>query len=154
MTKTTNDPMAGLGEPIQAQQVSFGKVGDWIRGIKTDEKSVEVEGRATKIYEFLAHGGIFHAVSQDDEGNLKVSSDETVLNSGDYYFFWGKKSTDEMMRKISIGQVFGATLTEIKKSKNRKHKPFKNIIIRPGPMDPNYQGQTAADTAVPTDEEE
>lgn len=133
-------------EEVKANRVTFGKVGDFIKGTLVDVREIDdqyskVPGAKAKIYEIMAEVGSFHAVDE----LKKVIETPVTIEAGAFYNVFGKAGIDVGMRNIKKGQIVGLRFTEEKASKTPGFNPTKVIKVFAGPMDANYQGQTSAD---------
>ncbi len=128
------DPFADMQE-IKTQSLTFGKVGDWVRGTLTRRDKATSKfndgNKEINVYEFKAQGGVDH----DKEGK------QAELVEGAYYTFWGKPQLDNGMRTVNIGQVFGVCFKETKPS--TKGNPQKIFTVALGGMDESYGGESA-----------
>lgn len=141
------DPMGDLNE-VKSQWVKWGKPGDWIRGTLCDVREMDSQlsdkpGKV-KVYEFIAAGGSFHNFEKV-AGETKVDAEPTLLEKGQVWTIGGKAGIDSQMRNVKIGQIFGMRFSEEKPNKNKAFSPTKVVKVLLGEMDPEYQGQTAAD---------
>lgn len=148
MTKE-KDGLDGLDE-VKSQWIKWGKPGDWIRGTLCDVREMESQmaekkGEKVKVYEFIAVGGSFHNFKKVN-GQVIVDAEPTVLNKGEVWTIGGKAGIDSQMRNVKIGQTFGMRFAEEKPNKNQAYNPTKVVKVLVGAMDPEYQGQTAADS--------
>lgn len=141
----TDQNMEGM-EEVKSARVTFGKVGDFIKGTLVDIREIDnqygkIPGEKSKIYEILAEVGSFHTINELKE----VATTPIVINKGEFYNVFGKAGIDVGMRNIKKGQIVGLRFTEQKPSKTPGFNPTKVIKVFAGAMDPEYQGQTAAD---------
>lgn len=128
------DPFAGLSE-IKTESLTFGKIGDWVKGTLTNISKAPSKfqaGRIENVYEFKAQGGFIH-----DEKGQNVNVDE-----GAFYTFWGKPQLDNAMRNIKVGQIFASQFVKTKPS--TKGNPQKIFKVASGKMDPDYKGEDSS----------
>lgn len=134
---------------VKTNRMSFGKEGDFIKGTLTevrviDDQFSQVPNAKVHVYEIMVDVAKFHVL--DDKKNVVEPAIEP--EKGEFYVIFGKKTIDDQMRKIKLGQVVGLRFMELKASKNKGFNPAKIIRVFPGPMNEEWQGQTSAD-AVP-----
>lgn len=142
---------------VKSSYIKWGKVGDWIKGTLHEKREVDSRlnpGEKQWVYEIIAKGGVFHEkrnVTAPD-GTEKVEYDQTLINEGQVWTVGGKKSIDDKMRQISIGQVVGLMYRENRPSKSKGYADQKVITVHPGEMDPEYGlGRSDGDGGVPVE---
>lgn len=140
-----NDDFFNPNNAVKSQRVTFGKIGDYIKGVLTDIKTIDDQfkpGEKVNIYEILTHVGSFHELDE----NKAPKEPAIAIEKGEYRNVFGKKSIDDQMRKIVVGQIVGLKFTEQKPSKQKGFNPVKIVKVFPGGMDAEYQGQSANDS--------
>lgn len=118
------------GKLVDASQVTFGKVGDFIKGTYTGKKIVSTSNGETPLYELRAHIGSFHTV--DDKKNPIEPS--VNVEPGAYYNVWGSlKSTSGayaitgLFDKVKLGEVVSIEFVKETPSKTKGNAPFKKF---------------------------
>lgn len=139
------DPLAG-GKEVSTQAVSFGKVGDYIKGTYTGKKTVKTMNGERTLYELKGAVGMFHAV--DGKKNPVEPVIEVV--PGAYYQVWGgKDEIDGLFAKSRLGDIVAVKFDSEQESKTKGHAPFKKMkTLQFGP-DKDYMGEESGvvDTA-------
>lgn len=123
------DVFAG-GQEVKPNQVSFGKIGDFIIGYYTGHKEITTDRGVTKLYELKGILGEYHNVetTSDENGNkqVKVDANATKVEAGDYFNVWGgKDAIDSLFAKSKLGQKVGVRFEEAIPSKKKGNSPFK-----------------------------
>ena len=100
------DPLAG-GQEMTTQSVTFGKVGDFIKGTYTGKKLVNnpnKPGEQVYLYELKGWLGQYHNV----DGKKNPVDPAVEVESGSYYIIWGGKQTiDDLFGRIKLGDIVG-----------------------------------------------
>ena len=138
------DPFAGMNE-AKRPQIKFGKVGDWFRGVLTDntrelENKLSAKHEMQTVCEFKIQGGSFHDIVD------KVPQEQAIeLKAGDFYSFFTKGMVRDQLRKAKIGQVIGVRFAETRPATQPGFNDTKIIRVFLGEMDPEYAGEQSAD---------
>lgn len=146
MTNSTAvDPLAGMDD-VKSNWVTWGKIGDWIKGTLVAIREVENrmqgrEGEMQKVYEIQAEGGSFHDIDE----NKKVVETPTIINAGEFWQIGGKVGIDAQLRNIKLGTIVGFRFADEIPNKVKSYNPAKQIKVRTGGADPNYNGQSSQD---------
>lgn len=143
-----NENFEGMEEQkVVYKNLKFGKVGDWIKGVLTDNTRQIPNNLSPKkgmqtIFEFKAIGGAFHDIEK-----RVVATDPTLINKDEFWSFITDKPTIlQQLNKAKLGQIVGLRFAEIKASQKPGFDDTKIIKVFLGAMDPTYQGESAADS--------
>lgn len=135
------------GQELKPNSVSFGKVGDWIKGTYVGVKKVTANEKTTNLYEITGIAGQYTPIENSfDENGQKVSKllAPVKVNPGEYYSIWGGKSAiDDGFKKAKFGEIVGVMFKEASPSKKAGHSPFKIMMVKSFGMDPNYMGDSS-----------
>src|SRR3990167_4003761 len=135
---TQEDDIFNEDNKLESGRVQWGKIGDYVKGTYVDKRDIKYDdGKTGYIYEILAYGGEYHAITDDETGNVVVAEKATVIESGDYVRVSGKKGIDDEMKKIKIGQRVGLRFEAMGKKVAGK-KPFKDVKVYRGAMDEQW----------------
>jgi len=93
---------------VQPQSINWGKVGDFISGIKIGQRGgVKTKFGANSIYSIQATDGLFH--TKDGQ--------EVKINAGEVWDVWGRGDIfDGQMNRMQLGQKFGLKFVESRES--------------------------------------
>lgn len=134
------------GQEVTSQTVTFGKVGDFIKGTFTGEKVVNTANGDTPLYEIKAILGNYHAV--DDKKN--PIDPPVLVEEGSYYNIWGSfkptsgaNAITSLFKKSRVGDIVAIQLEKETPSKTKGNAPFKKYKTLAFGADPNYMGETA-----------
>ena len=135
---------------IKSSFVSWGAIGDWVKGTLVSVRERESrlpgkQGTRVKVYELKTKGGSFHQT--DDKKNPIEPPKEP--KEGEYWTVGGRPGIDNSMRNIKIGQIVGFKFKEEIPAKTKGFSATKVIKVYAGEMDPDWQGETAADVEMP-----
>lgn len=135
---------------VKSSFVSWGAVGDWIKGTLVDVREIESrlpgkEGTRVKVYELKAKAGSFHNI--DDKKNPIDPPIE--IEDGTFWTIGGRPGIDNSMRNIRLGQIVGFKFKEEIPAKTKGFSATKVIKVYAGEMDPDWQGETANDVEMP-----
>jgi hypothetical protein len=143
-----NDPLAG-GQDQSSQSVTFGKVGDFIKGTYVGKKVVKTSNGEAPLYEVKVQVGRYHAV----DGKKNPIEPAVEVQPGAFYSVWGSfKSTaganaiTSMFSRIKLGEVVGIQLQEEIESKTKGNAPFKKFRCLTYGIDPTYMGEDSSST--------
>ena len=140
-----NDPLAG-GQEMTTQSVTFGKVGDFIKGTYTGKKLIDdpnKKGQKVMIYEVKGMVGGYHAV---DKNKLPVEPLIDIM-TGSYYIVWGgKQSIDDLFSRSRFGDIVGVHLKDTKPSENKSHADIKIYSVRTFGIDDTWAGEGSQTT--------
>lgn len=134
---------------VKYNNIKFGKEGDWFKGTLTDNtrqmrNELSERGEMQTIFEFKAAGGSFHDII-----DREVAAEPTTIKAGEFWsYITGKPAILNQLKSAQIGQVVGFRFAEQRPSKKKGFNPTKIIKVFIGDMDPEYQGETAADSAA------
>lgn len=142
------------GKKVDTQAVTFGKVGDFIKGTYTGVKVVNTPNGETPLYELKGILGSFHLV--DDRKN-PVEPPVTV-ETGSYYNVWGSMKPTSgayamtsmlggvvgVPGKARIGDIVAFQLVSETPSKTKGNAPFKKYESLQFGKDPNYMGEDSS----------
>lgn len=135
------DPLAG-GVEVTSQSVSFGKVGDFIKGTYTGKKFVD--SKDTYLHEVKGIAGEFHTL---DENKAPIAEATKVI-AGEYYQVWGGKSAiDDLFKKSQLGDVIAIQFKESNPSKTKGNNPFKVFKTLQFGRDETYMGESSEATS-------
>lgn len=119
-----DDPLAG-GQEMTTQSVTFGKVGDWIKGTYTGKKTVDnpnKPGEKVNLYELKGWLGEYHTV----DGKKNPIEPAAEVQAGSYYVVWGgKQAIDDLFARSKLGDIVGIQFKEEMESKTKGNAPFK-----------------------------
>lgn len=140
------DPLSG-GKEISSQAITFGKVGDFIKGTYTGKKVVDTSNGEAPLFELKAIMGRYHNV--DDKKN--PIEPELSVEKGEYYNVWGSFKTTSgaysitsLFKKVPFGEIVAIRLKEEIPSKTKGNAPFKKYeVFQYGP-DPEYMGEDSS----------
>jgi len=94
------------------------------------------------VYEIKAKEGSWHNL--DDR--KKLIDKPELAEAGDTIIMWGRPGIDAQMKKIKIGQVFGAKFTEEFEPSQKGFNPTKIIkVYTSGEMDPEVMEGVGAE---------
>ena len=88
------DPLAG-GQEMTTQTVTFGKIGDFIKGTYTGKKSVKNPNKdgMVNLYEVKGAIGLLHSV----DGKKNPIEPGNAVQPGSFYVVWGgKQAIDDL----------------------------------------------------------
>lgn len=131
---------------VEYQNIKFGKVGDWFKGTLTDntrqmKNNLSPRGEMQTIFEFKAHGGALHLLT-----DKKVNEEPTAVPAGEFWsLITSKPAILNQLKRAQLGQIVGLRFTEERPAKQKGFDATKVIKVYLGEMDPEYQGETAAD---------
>lgn len=131
---------------VEYNNLKFGKVGDWFKGTLTDntrqiKNNLSSKREMQTIFEFMAHGGSIHEIE-----NKVVNVEPTIISKGDFWsYITSKGPMLSQLKQAKLGQIIGLKFTEERPNKTPGMNAAKIIKVYIGEMDPEYQGQTAAD---------
>lgn len=132
------DDIFNEGNKLESGRVQWGKIGDYIKGTYIDKREIKYDdGKTGFVYELLATGGEYHAITDDESGNAIIAEKATTIASGDYVRVSGKKGIDDEMKKVKIGQKVGFRFEGMGKKVAGK-KPFKDVKVYRGAMDEEW----------------
>ena len=138
IAKQKEDDIFNEDNKLESGRVQWGKIGDNVKGTYIDKRDIKYDdGKTGYIYEILASGGEYHAITDDEEGNIVVAEKATVIEAGDYVRVSGKKGIDDEMKKVKIGQKVGYRFEAWGKKVAGK-KPFKDVKVYRGVMDEQW----------------
>jgi hypothetical protein len=141
-----DDPLAG-GQEMTTQQVSFGKVGDYIKGTYTAKKLVKTARGDNYIYQLKGQLGEYHEMDE----NKKPVGDAKDIAVGSYYSVWGgKQAIDDLFARAKFGDIVAIQFTEEQPSKTKGNSPFKVFRCLHFGKDDTYMGEDAESTEVTT----
>ena len=140
-----SDPLTG-GVEVQQQKFAFGKPSDFIKGTYVGKKDVNTPNGAAIIYEVKAQLGIFHPVTQDENGNNVPAENPVEVQEGEFYSIWGDrgKTIDQGFQRAKLGQIIGIQFMERVKSNTPGNKPWhkkKFVLFR---MDESWMGEDSS----------
>lgn len=140
------DPFDGMNE-AKRPQVKFGKVGDWFKGTIVDNtreipNKLSSKNEMQLICEFKMNGGSFHNIEEK-----VVAAEPTEILKGEFYSLFAKGMVKAQLERAKIGQVIGLRFAEERPPSQPGFNPTKIIKVFLGEMDPEYQGESAADAA-------
>jgi hypothetical protein len=115
----------------------FTKKGDRIKGTLTEVGEFTGDFGTCKKFTVKALEGFYHPV---DEKGKELPQEK--LKVGELYTFLGKKIFEEDLAKAKIGQLVLVEYTDDGMSKKFK-KPYKQIVAKLGPMDPEFKDDLA-----------
>lgn len=125
MPKTTTnewDEVTKDGVSAQDSGVNFNQEGDWFVGTKTGRKD-NVQGTygETFIWLFIGKAGVYH----------KKDGTEVVVTPGAAYYIWSKKTYDDVIKEVAIGQEFGIKYTgkQMKKDKTGEYNTYETKLL-------------------------
>lgn len=133
---------------VKAQWIKFTKPGDWVKGTLTSKRETDASGPYAKpgekvwIYEIKAHGGSFHELDEDKQ----LKPEPIIVNAGDFWQIGGKKGIDAQLRNAKLGQIVGLRFNKSIPNKIKGYNPAKQIEAYVGAMDPDYMGESSADS--------
>lgn len=146
---TPTDPLAG-GQEETTQSVTFGKIGDFIKGIYTGSSVIDDPnnpGKKVTIYEVKGELGSYHKV---DKAKMPIEPPIAIL-SGSFYILWGgthdpelgrgKKPMDKFFGPKKPGIVVGIRFEETIAAKVKSHSDTKKYLFKTFGVDPNYMGE-------------
>lgn len=130
---------------VKATTLKFGKIGDWFKGTLTDDTRVapnrlNPDKGDQRVYQFKAKGGSFHGIN-----NKVVDAEPTECKEGEFWQVYAGKVMQSQLRNAKIGQIVGFRFDSEKAPTQPGHSPTKVINVYLGAMDPDYQGESAAD---------
>lgn len=134
------------GKEVASQTVTFGKVGDFIKGTYTGQKMINTMNGDTPLYEVKAIVGNFHTV--DDKKN--PVEPPVLVEEGAYYNVWGSlkptsgaNAITGLFAKSRVGDIVAIQLEKEVSSKTKGNAPFKKYKTMQFGADPSYMGETA-----------
>lgn len=146
MAKEVQDPLAG-GQEMNTQSVTFGKVGDFIKGTYVGKKVVKTANGEAPLYEVKAETGNFHTV----DGKKNPVEPAVKVEKASYYTVWGSfKSTaganaiTSLFQRIPFGEIVGIQLAEEIESKTKGNAPFKKFRCLTYGKDSTYMGEDSS----------
>lgn len=135
---TQEDDIFNAENKLESGRVQWGKIGDKVSGTYIDKREIKYDdGKTGYVYELIASGGEYHAISDDETGNAVIAEQATKIESGDYVRVAGKKGIDDEMKKVKIGQKVGLRFEGMGKKVAGK-KPFKDVKVYRGAMDEKW----------------
>lgn len=132
---------------VKYNNLKFGKIGDWFKGTLTDNtreiiNQLSQKKEMQRIFEFKAHGGSVHDIVKK-----QVAASPTEIVKGEFWsFITSKPAILSQLKTAKLGQVIGFKFAETKPNKQAGYDDTKIIKVYLGDMDPDYQGETSADT--------
>ena len=126
------------GTEVASQAVTFGKVGDFIKGTYTGKKLVHANDKDTLLYELKGKVGFYHTV----DGKKNPIEPAMDIVEGSYYNVWGGKDViDSLFAKSKLGDIVAVQFTEEVESKTKGHAPFKKYKTIQFGRDAEYMGE-------------
>jgi len=132
------------GKKVDTQAVTFGKVGDFIKGTYTGKKVVHANGKDTTLYELKGLLGYYHTV----DGKKNPIEPGVNIEEGAYYNVWGGKDTiDGLFAKSRLGDIVAIQLEKEVESKTKGNAPYKVFETLQFGRDENYMGEDSSSQA-------
>lgn len=139
------------GKEVASQTVTFGKVGDFIKGTYCGVKIINTTNGDTPLYEIKAIVGNYHTV--DDKKN---PVDPAVLvEEGAYYNIWGSlkptsgaNAITSLFEKSKLGDIVAVKLESEPPSKTKGNAPFKKYKTMQFGPDANYMGEDSSSSTL------
>ena len=144
------DPLAG-GQEMTTQSVSFGKIGDWIKGTYTNKKLIKNPNKEGMVYLYEVKGvlGQFHNV----DGKKNPIEPVVEVRPGAFYIVWGgKQDIDDLFSRSKFGDIVAIQFKEETQSKTKGNAPFKVLRCLTFGRDPEYMGEDSQSEVVSVDE--
>ena len=138
------DPLAG-GQEMTTQSVTFGKIGDWIKGTYTNVKTVKNPNKEgnVNLYELKGWLGEFHEV----DGKKNPIEPAVQVLAGSFYVVWGgKQAIDDLFARSKLGDVVGIQFKEEQESKTKGNAPFKILRCLTFGKDETWAGEDSQST--------
>lgn|SRR3990167_3827668 len=142
----TNDPLAG-GQEMTTQTVTFGKVGNFIKGTYVGKRAVKNPNNEgmVNIYEVKGILGEFHEV----DGKKNPKEPAVGIAEGSFYSIWGGKTAiDDLFGRVRLGEIVAIQFKEEVESKTKGNAPFKVLRCLTFGKDPSYMGQDSSSQEV------
>ena len=136
---TEKDPLEG-GQEMTTQSVTFGKVGEFIKGTYTGKKMVKNPNKEGDVYLYELKGliGQFHNV----DGKKNPIEPAVAVQPGAFYVIWGgKQAIDDLFARVRFGEVVAVKFKEEVESKTKGNAPFKVYTTLTFGMDESYMGE-------------
>ena len=142
--KSEVDPLAG-GQEITTKQVTFGKVGDWVKATYVGKKLVDGVNGKVNLYELKGQLGEFHEVDPEK----KPIEPAIQIAVGSYYDVWGgKQAIDDLFARSQFGDIVAIQFKESQPSKTKGYANFKVFRCLHFGKDQEWKGEDADSTEV------
>ena len=130
------------GTEVTSQAITFGKPGDFIKGVFTGSKHVDTGLGPTVLFELKGIAGKYHTV----DGKKNPVEPAVDIKAGEFYNVWrGKEGgqIDMLFKKSKLGDIIAIQFKEEIASKTKGYAPFKVFkTLQFGP-DPDFMGESA-----------
>lgn len=154
--QTSEDPLAG-GQEMTTQTVTFGKIGNFIKGTYTGKKTVKNPNKDGVVNLYEVKGMIGHLHNVDGKKNpIEPGYD---VQAGSFYVVWGgKQAVDDLFSRSKLGDIIAIQFKDEQESKTKGNAPFKILKTLTFGADVNWMGedsqslQEAAEVTFPPKE--